>query len=84
MINKATLEYIKNKKYWNINIFTKSDIIKVLKYTKAVSEPGELVFKPLLADNLKAGQYTFKASGILIKGVYSNKPFPTFRNKPEG
>jgi hypothetical protein len=49
------LEYIKNKKYWNTGIFTKSDIIKVLKYTETVSEPGELVFKPLLADNLKAG-----------------------------
>ena len=55
MINKATLEYIKNKKYWNTGIFTELDITKVLKYTKAVSEPGELVFKPLLADNLKAG-----------------------------
>jgi hypothetical protein len=49
------LEYIKNKKYWNTGIFTKLDITKVLKYTKAVSEPGELVFKPLLANNLKAG-----------------------------
>jgi hypothetical protein len=49
------LEYIKDKKYWNISIFTKSDITKILKYTKAVSEPGELVFKPLLANNFKAG-----------------------------
>jgi hypothetical protein len=54
LINKATLEYIKDKKYWNTNIFTKSDITKVFKYTKAISEPGELVFKPLLANNLKA------------------------------
>jgi hypothetical protein len=42
-----------------------------------------LVFKPLLANNLKAGQYIFEASGILIKGVYSNEPFPAFRNEPE-
>jgi hypothetical protein len=77
------LEYIKDKKYWNTSIFTELDITKVFKYTKAISEPGELVFKPLLANNLKAGQYTFKASGILIKGVYSNKPFPTFRDEPE-
>jgi hypothetical protein len=55
LINKATLEYIKDKKYWNTGIFTKSDITKVLKYTKAISEPGELGFKPLLANNLKAG-----------------------------
>jgi hypothetical protein len=55
LINKATLEYIKDKKYWNTSIFTKSDIIKVLKYIKAISEPRELVFKPLLANNLKAG-----------------------------
>jgi hypothetical protein len=48
------LEYIKDKKYWNTGIFTKLDIIKVFKYTKAISEPGELVFKPLLANNLKA------------------------------
>jgi hypothetical protein len=48
------LEYIKDKKYWNTNIFTKSDITKVFKYTKAVSESRELVFKPLLANNLKA------------------------------
>jgi hypothetical protein len=49
------LEYIKNKKYWNTGIFTKSDIIKIFKYTKAVSEPKELGFKPLLANNLKTG-----------------------------
>jgi hypothetical protein len=55
LINKATLEYIKDKKYWNTGIFTESDITKVFKYTKAVSESGELVFKPLLANNLKAG-----------------------------
>jgi hypothetical protein len=55
LINKATLEYIKDKKYWNTGTFTKSDITKAFKYTEAVSEPGELVFKPLLADNLKAG-----------------------------
>jgi hypothetical protein len=54
LINKAILEYIKDKKYWNTSIFTKSDIIKVFRYIKAVSEPRELVFKPLLADNLKA------------------------------
>jgi hypothetical protein len=54
LINKATLEYIKDKKYWNTGIFTELDITKVFKYTKAVSEPGELVFKPLLANNLKA------------------------------
>jgi hypothetical protein len=55
LINKATLEYIKDKKYWNTGIFTKSDITKILKYTKAVLEPGEMGFKPLLANNLKAG-----------------------------
>jgi hypothetical protein len=55
LINKATLEYIKNKKYWNTSIFTKSDITKTFKYTKAISEPRELVFKPLLANNFKAG-----------------------------
>ena len=49
------MEYIKDKKYRNTGIFTKSDITKVLKYTKTVSEPEELVFKPLLANNLKAG-----------------------------
>jgi hypothetical protein len=49
------LKYIKDKKYWNTNIFTESDITKVLKYTKAVSEPGELGFKLLLANNLKTG-----------------------------
>ena len=54
LINKATLEYIKNKKYWNTSIFTKSDITKVLKYTKAILESGELEFKLLLANNLKA------------------------------
>jgi hypothetical protein len=55
LINEATLEYIKDKKYWNTDIFTELDITKVLKYTKAVSESRELVFKPLLADNLKNG-----------------------------
>jgi hypothetical protein len=55
LINKATLEYIKDKKYWNTSIFTELDITKVFKYTKAVSESGELVFKPLLANNFKAG-----------------------------
>jgi hypothetical protein len=55
LINEAILEYIKDKKYWNTGIFTELDITKVLKYTKAVLEPGELVFKPLLANNLKAG-----------------------------
>jgi hypothetical protein len=55
LINEATLEYIKDKKYWNTGIFTESNITKALKYTEAVSEPGELVFKPLLADNLKTG-----------------------------
>ena len=49
------MEYIKDKKYWNTGIFTELDITKVLKYTKAISEPRELVFKPLLANNLKAG-----------------------------
>ena len=48
------MEYIKDKKYWNTSIFTKLDITKILKYTKAISEPKELVFKPLLANNLKA------------------------------
>jgi hypothetical protein len=48
------LKYIKNKKYWNTNIFTKLNITKVLKYIKAILEPKELVFKLLLANNLKA------------------------------
>ena len=48
------MERIKDKKHWNTGIFTKSDITKVLKHTKAVLEPGGLEFKPLLANNLKA------------------------------
>jgi hypothetical protein len=78
LINEATLEHIKDKKHWNTGTFAESDVTKALKHTEAISEPGELVFKPLLANDLKAGQYTFKASGILIKGVYSNEPFPAF------
>jgi hypothetical protein len=53
LINKAILEYIKDKKYWNTSIFTKSDITKIFKYTKAISEPGKLGFKPILANNFK-------------------------------
>ena len=48
------MKYIKNKKYWNTSIFTKLDITKILKYTKAISESRELVFKLLLANNFKA------------------------------
>jgi hypothetical protein len=83
LINEATLERVKDKKHWNAGTFAESDVTKALKRAEAVSEPGELVFKPLLADDLKAGQYTFEASGILIKGVYSDEPFPAFRDEPE-
>jgi hypothetical protein len=83
LINEATLKCVKDKKYWNTGIFTELDVTKALKYTEAVSKPKELEFKLLLANNLKAGQYIFNTSGILIKGVYSNKPFPAFRDKPK-
>jgi hypothetical protein len=83
LINEATLERVKDKKYWNTGTFAKSDVTKALKRAKAVSEPGELEFKSLLANDLKARQYTFNASGILIKGAYSDEPFPAFRDEPE-
>jgi hypothetical protein len=54
LINEATLERVKGKKHWSTSTFTKSDITKALKLIKAISGPGELAFKPLLANNLKA------------------------------
>jgi hypothetical protein len=47
-----------------------------------VSEPGKLKFKPLLAKELIKARFTFRASGILVKGEYKNEAFPGFTNKP--
>jgi hypothetical protein len=46
-----------------------------------VLEPRKLKFKPLLAKELIKVQFTFRVSGILIKGEYKNEAFPGFTNK---
>jgi hypothetical protein len=45
-------------------------------------EPRKLKFKLLLAKELIKVWFTFRASGILVKGEYKNKAFPGFTNKP--
>jgi hypothetical protein len=52
LINKATLNWARGKKAWNYRIFTKSNISKVLKYTKDILVFRELSFKLLLANKL--------------------------------
>jgi len=47
-----------------------------------VLEPRKLKFKLLLAKELIKARFTFRVSGILIKGEYKNKAFPGFTNKP--
>jgi hypothetical protein len=41
-----------------------------------------LKFKPLLAKELIKAWFTFRVSGILVKGEYKNEAFPGFTNKP--
>jgi hypothetical protein len=47
-----------------------------------VLEPGKLKFKLLLAKELIKARFTFRVSGILVKGEYKNEAFPGFTNKP--
>ncbi len=46
-----------------------------------MEKEGIIAFNKLKAKEIRESKLKFKASKILIKGLYANKAFPKFANK---
>jgi AmiR/NasT family two-component response regulator len=62
--------------------FIYRDIKNALIYIKNLEKEGIIAFNKLKAKEIRESKLKFGASGILVKGLYANKAFPGFANKP--